>query len=283
MSHLLAQNLNYGRPVRLTDDIYWVGFADRARGLCCNPYLIIDEGEGILIDAGSRPEFSEVMMKVLQTGLAPNQISTLIYHHYDPDLCGSVANFEALIARPDLKIISKHENNVFIRYYGVRSKLLCIDELDRTLVLNSGRTLRFIPTPYAHSAGSFMTLDEHSGTLFTSDLLGSFDPRGERDLFKELHEACHSCRRTLPAIDELCEGTNAPCPLSEMVAFHRVEMPSDRALHLACKRVLAAGAKLVAPQHGSLWHRPDDVECIVRRLASLDKVGIDGVADPREP
>lgn len=283
MSHLLAQNLNYERPIKLADDIYWVGFADRTRGLCCNPYLIVDGDEGVLIDAGSRPEFSEVMMKVLQTGLAPRQISTLIYQHYDPDLCGSVANFEAIIGRPDLKIISKHENNVFIRYYGVRAKLLCIDELDRKLVLASGRTLRFIPTPYAHMAGSFMTLDERSGTLFTSDLLGGFDTRRERDLFRQLSDACHACRSTVPPMNEVCTATNGPCPLSEIVEFHRVEMPSNRALRLACGRVLAAGAKLVAPQHGSVWQSPSDVECIVRHLAALDNVGVDGVPDPQEP
>lgn len=279
MSHLLAQNLNYERPIKLADDIYWVGFADRTRGLYCNPYLIVDGDEGILIDGGSRPEFSVVMMKVLQTALAPHQISTLIYQHYDPDLCGSVANFEALIDRPDLRVISKQENNVFIRYYGVQSKLLCIDDMDHRLVLKSGRTLRFIPTPYAHAPGSFMTLDERTGILFTSDLLGSFESGTERDLFKELPDQCHGCTRALPPMRERCETIDASCPLAEITAFHKVEMPSNRALRRACAQIGAAGAKLIAPQHGSLWHRPADVRCILARLSAMDDVGIDGIPD----
>lgn len=283
MSHLLAQNVNYERPVKLADDIYWVGFADSARGLCCNPYLIVDDGEGVLIDGGSRPEFSVVMMKILQTGVAPAQISTLIYQHYDPDLCGSVANFEALIGRPDLRIISKRENNVFIRYYGAHSKLLCIDELGHSLVLKSGRRLRFVPTPYAHAPGSFMTYDERSAILFTSDVLGSFDTRHERKLFEELDPACLSCERAIPAVNEVCERTATPCPLSEMIEFHRVEMPCNRALRMACRQITAVGPKLVAPQHGAVWHRAPDIECIVRRLASLEDVGVDGIPEPATP
>lgn len=280
MANLLAQNINYDRPVKLADDVYWVGFSDPARGLSCNPYLIIDGGEGILIDGGSRPEFSVVMMKILQTALAPNQISTLIYQHYDPDLCGSVANLEAIIGRPDLRVISKREGNVFIRYYGVHSTLLCIDDLGHKLVLPSGRTLRFIPTPYAHTAGSFITFDEKTGILFTSDLLGSFDADHERDLFRELPLECRCCERTpVPSVKESCDKLRQLCPLSTMLEFHRVEMPSNRALRIACTKIRAVQARIVAPQHGSIWHDAQDVDYLLRRLEALDDVGIDGIKD----
>lgn len=277
MSQLIARNLDYDRPIELAPGVYWVGFADPQRGLYCNPYLIVDGDEGVLIDGGSRPEFSVVAMKILQTGLEPGRIGTLIYQHYDPDLCGSVANLEALIDRSDLRIVSKHENNVFIRYYGVRAALSCIDEMEHRLVLASGRTLRFIPTPYAHTAGSFMTYDEQSGILFTSDLLGAFDPPQQRDLFTQLDDACLQCNAELPPMAQRCAKTGALCTLSQIVEFHRIEMPSNRALRMACAKVAAVGARLVAPQHGSVWQRQADVDCILRRLNALENVGIDGV------
>lgn len=282
MSSVLAQNLNYDRPIKLADDIYWVGFADQTRGLSCNPYLIVDSGEGILIDGGSRPEFSVVMMKILQTTLAPNKISTLIYQHYDPDLCGSVANLEAIIDRPDLQVISKRENNVFIRYYGLRSPLLCIDDLGHKLVLKSGRTLRFIPTPYAHAPGAFITYDEKSGILFTSDLFGSLETQQSKELFKELPTKCFQCNRIPePKFDVPCDSTGALCPLSGILAFHRAEISSNRALRNACSKIRAVQAKMIASQHGSIWHRPEDIEYILTRLESLDDVGIDGVLDAK--
>src|SRR6185369_6531347 len=277
---LLAQKLNYDRPVKLAEDIYWVGFVDETRGLCCNPYLIVDGDEGVLIDGGSRPEFSIVAMKILQTALLPNQISTLIYQHYDPDLCGSVANLESLIDRPDLRVVSKRENNVFIRYYGPRSKLLCIDQMDRRLVLKSGRTLRFIHTPYAHAPGAFMTLDEKSGILFTSDLFGGFDADKERRLFRELPAQCLACTTSpLPSPHQPCDTTGGLCGLSAVMEFHRVEMSSNRALRHACKKILTSGARMVAPQHGSIWPRKKDIEHIAARLMTLQYAGIDGVVD----
>lgn len=279
MSTLLTRNLNYDRPIKVADDVYWVGFADPARGLYCNPYLIVDGNEGILIDGGSRPEFSTVMMKIMQTGLAPGSISTLIYQHYDPDLCGSVANLEEIIDRPDLRVVSKRENNVFIRYYGLRSKLECIDDLGHVLVLASGRKLRFIPTPYAHAPGSFMTFDEKSGILFTSDLFGSFEKQQERALFRELAPECRNCTHVAPPSAGHCEETGIVCPLPNIFAFHREEMTSNRALRLACRSILNAGARIIAPQHGSIWHRPEDVEQIAQQLMALDNVGIDGVKD----
>ena len=66
----------YDRDIEIADGIYWIGFYDPQSGLHCNPYLVIDNDEA-------------VMMKILQTGIAAHQIQALIYQHYDPDLCGS--------------------------------------------------------------------------------------------------------------------------------------------------------------------------------------------------
>jgi len=71
--------LNYDEPIEIAEGIYWVGFVDREANLHCNPYLIIEGDEAVLIDAGSRDDFSTVMMKVLKTGIDPNQICRLIY------------------------------------------------------------------------------------------------------------------------------------------------------------------------------------------------------------
>ena len=121
----------YENPIEIADGIFWVGFYDRQSGLHCNPYLIIDNDEALVIDGGSRPDFPTVMMKILQTGIAPDQIGALLYQHYDPDLCGSIPNFEGIINREDLKIISASENLMFIRHYSVSSRLVPLHEEDQ--------------------------------------------------------------------------------------------------------------------------------------------------------
>ncbi len=274
-----GSNADYNRPIRIADGVYWVGSADVQGGVYCNPYLIVDGDEAVLIDGGGRPDFSTVMMKIMQAGIAPTAISTLIYQHFDPDLCGSIAHFVEIINRPDLRIVSKRENNLFIRAYGVKSLPICIDDLGRKLVLASGRTLHFIPTPYAHAAGSFMTFDPKSAILFTSDLLGGFEAGKARQLLCELPDECLNCRGDLPALGAPCAKTNAPCAVRGIVDFHREEMSSSRALQLACRSILSVPAHLFAPQHGSVWPRRADVEHLAGRLMELNDVGIDHVGD----
>jgi flavorubredoxin len=277
MSNIIGQNINTDRPVQLADGVFWVG-ANHLDRLPTNPYLIVDGEEAVLIDGGSRPDFSTVMRKVLQTGIAPEQISCLIYQHYDPDLCGSIPNLEQIIDREDLRIISKQENNPFIRHYSVRSKLLCIDGLGHELVLKSGRRLRFLPTPYAHSAGSFITLDESSGILFTSDLFGSVSrPRGQ-PLFAEMQEHCLNCHDVKPENpDEQCQKIHDVCLYTGVHLFHREVMPCTRALRHALSVIFSVEARMLAPQHGVIFHRSEDIQSMRRTLESLDDIGIDHI------
>ncbi|MBU2551603.1 MAG: MBL fold metallo-hydrolase [Proteobacteria bacterium] len=271
---MMNLNLDYDRAIKIAENVYWVGFFDTQSGLHCNPYLIIDGDEAVVIDSGSRPHFPVVMMKILQTGIDPSSISALIYQHYDPDLCGNIPNFEDLIAREDLKIISDANNNMFIRHYSVTSKLYALDPMEFCYTFSSGRRLTFHSTPYCHSTGSFVTFDEQSGILFTSDLFGSFG--GKWELFLELTSDCHGCR----AFQD-CPRGRSYCPLPDILKFHQTIMPSERALRYALERISAIPCAMLAPQHGSIIHKPEDIVEVTKQLAALEDVGIDGVLGER--
>ena len=129
MKKITNDEIDSFQPMEIAKGVYWVGFADSKVGLHCNPYLIVDGDEAVLIDSGSRDEFSTVMLKILRTGIDPGKIKRLIYQHFDPDLCGNIPHFEAVINNNDLKIISHKENNVFINYYSSKSPKLCIESL----------------------------------------------------------------------------------------------------------------------------------------------------------
>ena len=262
------KSLGYSEPVEIAEGIHWVGFSDREEGLHCNPYLVRDGDEAVLIDGGSRPHFSTVMMKILETGLKPAMIRRLIYQHYDPDLCGSIPNFEEVIGSDDLKIISHKENNVFIRYYATVAPRLCMEEIGNEFAFSSGRCLRFIRTPYSHSAGSFVTFDEHTGTLFSSDLFGSYGM--DWDLFLDLPSGCIGC----PAYDDCPMGLSR-CPVKGMYSFHARIMTSCKALRLAMRIVQELAPAIVAPQHGSVIRTRSDIETMTERLSKLERVGID--------
>ncbi len=263
-------DINYDRPVEIADNVFWIGFFDELTGLHCNPYLIVDGNEAVVIDGGSRPDFATVMMKILQTGISPNQIQALIYQHYDPDLCGSLPNFEDIIKNKHLQIVSARENFMFISHYALHSQLYPIRDHDLKYTFTSGRTLEFIQTPYSHSLGSFVTFDPASKVLFTSDLFGSFGTQWE--LYLTLAPHCMKC------IDvQDCPKDNKTCPILDIDLFHQQIMPSKKALRYALDQIAGIPFDIIAPQHGSVLRDEKTTDYIFKRLASLGGIGIDGI------
>ncbi len=255
-------------PVSIADGVYWVGYSDENRGLHCNPYLIIEGDEAVLIDAGNRDDFSTVMLKILRAGLEPAQITRLIYQHYDPDLCGSLPQFEAIINSDALRIISNTENNVFIHYYSAKTQKLDYRELGGHFDFATGRRLEFYATPFCHHPGSFVTYDTQTKTLFSSDLFGSFDSQWM--LLLELDEACRQCRDL-----KECRNNLSKCPVNGIVRFHQRIMTSNRALASSLDTIEKLDIDRIASQHGSVISTRDDVKAIIRHLRAIDNVGID--------
>jgi flavorubredoxin len=264
-----TKTIDYNRPVKISENVFWVGFYDKKTGLHCNPYLIIDNDEAIVIDGGSRPDFPTVMMKILQTGITPSQIKALIYHHYDPDLCGSVQNFEDIIQRDDLIIISDKRNHMFISHYSVSSVFVSLDEIKFKYKLSSGRELSFIGTPYAHTPGCFVTFDRKTGIVFTSDIFGSYSV--DWNLFLDLPHECMDCMDYIS-----CPAGKSQCDLAGIINFHKSIMTSEKALYKALQKIDTFPYKIIAPQHGSVLTNPETIEIIQNKLLNLKGVGIDG-------
>lgn len=258
---------DYERPVAVADGIFWVGFHDRESGLHCNPYLVTDGDEAVLIDGGSRPDFAAVMMKIMQTGVNPKRIRALIYDHFDPDLCGSIPNLEDIIGRDDLVIISDKANHMFLRHYQVGSRLAGFEELGHVFRFASGRELRLINTPYAHAAGSSLTFDPATGTLFSGDLFGSLGRDWE--LVLRLSDDCATCAHVN------CPHGRSICPVPDLVDFHRLVMPSTAALRYALAQVMALPVAAIAPQHGSIIRGRRDILTVIDALLAAERVGID--------
>ncbi|MDI9492952.1 MAG: MBL fold metallo-hydrolase [Bacillota bacterium] len=262
------ETLDYLQPIEIAEGVFWVGFADTNLRLRCNPYLIVGGDEAVLIDGGSRGDFSTVMMKILRTGVNPRMIKRLIYQHYDPDLCGNLPHLEAVINNKDLKIISHKENNIFIHFYSTASKKLCVEEMNFSYTFGNGRRLEFIMIPYAHCPGNFMTYDCKTKTLFSSDLFGSYDNIWE--LYLRNMDECFNCNPQ----DE-CHVRNRKCPIRGIISFHQRVMNSAASLRYALEQVETKDIALLAPQHGSLIDSPDVRKLISRHLKSLEHVGFD--------
>jgi len=264
---------SHNRPIEIADHIYWVGFHEPISNLHCNPYLIVEGEQAVLIDGGSRPDFAVVMMKILQAGISPEQIVALIYHHPDPDLCGSMPNMVDMCLNPDLRILSDRDNNAFLSFYlegGKRGLLKPIDEMNFAFTFG-GRTLLFFRTPYAHSSGNFVTYDVKTRTLFSSDLFGSMS--NQWDLFTRLSDDCYTCMDY-----DHCINRRVYCPLPDIIEFHKKVMPSEKALQHDMKIIRELDVRTIAPQHGSVFREKRDIDFLIDKLTSLKGVGIDALS-----
>ncbi|WMC93676.1 MBL fold metallo-hydrolase [Kineothrix sp. MB12-C1] len=262
------RSLDYSEYIEIAEGVYWVGFADEHMGLHCNPYLIVDGDEAVLIDSGSRDDFSTVMLKIMRTGTSPHKIKRLIYQHYDPDLCANIPHMESVINSEELKIISHKENNLFINYYSAKSPKLCIEEMRMHFDFASGRRLQFIQTPYSHSPGSFITYDTKTKVLFSSDIFGSYDYNW--NLYTQIGERCRDCEER-----NACPAGNKICQIEGILNFHKHNMTSKKALDYALDRIEELDISIIAPQHGSLLHTRVSMELAIECLRSLENIGID--------
>lgn len=262
------------RAVHLGKGVWWVGFNDEESGLHCNPYLIIEGDEAVVIDGGSRPDFPTVMMKILETGLNPHKIKALIYDHYDPDLCGSIPNFEDMIANPELQIVSSSFSRMFIRHYGARSKFVDISDLSEGFKFSSGRTLEFITTPFCHNRGSYTVFDHKSKILFSGDILGTYDENWR--LFLCFPEGC-----TGKDACDVCANGEVDCRFPGYLAFHRMLMTSSKALHHSLLKLQKLPFEMVAPQHGSVLERKSAL-FLIEKLLEMNDIGIDQILAEQE-
>jgi flavorubredoxin len=239
-------NIDLENPIAITREIYWVGFYDEEADMHCNAYLLVDDQEAILFDPGSIPHFPIVMGKIIEL-IEPQKISTIIVNHQDPDVCGSLPVVEDVIERDNLKIITHSRTVRFLTHYGIHSEIIPIDKQDNRLVLNSGRTLTFHPTPYLHAFGAMAVLDEQTGSLFTGDLFGAVSKNWK-----------------LFAKDDYLE------PMS---LFHRMILSGNRELKAGIEQLEKLEVDRILPQHGSVIERPM-INKVMNHLRNL-KCGLD--------
>ncbi|MGE4273911.1 MAG: response regulator [Desulfitobacterium sp.] len=215
--------MSANKSVEIAKGIHWVGGNEQDGGLHCNPYLIVDEEEAILIDPGSVLDFEYVYDNVCS--IVPlEKIKYVILHHQDPDFCSSVPLFEQKGAH--FKIVTHWRTQTLVKYYGIKSDYYIVNENEFRLVLKSGRVLGFVQTPYLHFPGAITTYDYNSKILFSSDLFGAF-----------------SYEWSLYAKEDYME---------KMKTFHEHYMPSNDIIRPVMEMFLSMDISMIAPQHGSI-------------------------------
>ncbi|MBU3915827.1 diguanylate cyclase [bacterium] len=210
------------KPIEISKNIYWVGVYDQESNMQCNPYLIIDGEQGVLIDPGSTISFEETLEKVTSL-ISLDKIRHVVCCHQDPDVCSSLPLWEK---RAEFEIVTHWRTALIIKYYGHHSRYYLVNEHDYKLDFSENRSLHFVHTPYLHFPGAVGVYDPTSRIFFSSDLFGAFSENWD-----------------------LWAGDNY---IETMKSFHENYMPGNEILRPVMEVLLGMDISMIAPQHGSI-------------------------------
>jgi len=217
---------DFSGPVQIAPRVWWVGQKQKDDVFQSHVYLLEQGDQSVLFDPGSLLTFDDTLKKIEQV-LPFDQIRYFVCHHQDPDITASLPRIDQMISRDDALLVSHWRAKALIQHYDLKNlPFWLVEQHDWQLPLLD-RTLLFRFTPYAHFPGAFVTFDDASGVLFSSDLFGGFT---------------HSF--SLYAKDESY--------FEEIRYFHEHYMPSRDVLEFALSQFEKLPLKLVAPQHGSI-------------------------------
>lgn len=236
----MTKALDESKPIQITENIWWTGFADFETGFSNNSYLVTAGSESVLIDPGpAHPVFRDVVVRKIREIIPLENIRYIILQHQDPDICGLVPYIENIL-HPELTIICHPRTALFIPYYGIRRGILPVGNED-TLLLSGGKKLTFYHLPYLHFSGNIGTYDPEQAALFSSDIFAFFDRSWRLYVNKR---SLHKCR-----------------------AFIENYFGSEEALKYAYNKLKNLDLRLILSQHGGVIK--NDIDSFLNLLRDI--------------
>ncbi len=219
-----------------------------------NQYLILDDGDGVLIDPGGAHVFSRVLANISEL-IEPAKIKYIFFSHQDPDVTSGITLWLSIAENARIYISGLWTR--FLPHFGVydQRRVTAIPDRGDKIRLSSGTELEIIPAHYLHSTGNFNIYDPRAKILFSGDIGAAIFDRGKRYLF----------------VDDF----NSHVKIME--GFHRRYIASNAVLRKWLSIVEKKEIDIVAPQHGAIF-KGENVKKFFNWLRDL-RCGIDVLDD----
>ncbi len=251
-----SETVDISKAVQIAEDTWWVGYRNPESLLQINVYLrqFRKNGKSVnyLIDPGSPVDFPVISQKVSELIGDMANLNVYSINHQDPDVAMNAVFIKNI--NPRAICITSEDNWRLVSHYEInpRSVKLIDDFKDFSVKFATGHELIYVPSPYCHFKGAFLTYDPQTRVLFTGDLFAGIS-RSENI-------------NSLWAGEEEWDG---------IVAFHQLYMPTNKALRhtIDAIRRIKPEPIMIAPQHGGII-QIDLLDTFLERMYNL-KVGAD--------
>ncbi|MDO5026705.1 MAG: FprA family A-type flavoprotein [Tissierellia bacterium] len=167
---------------QIAEDTFYVGVTDNRtalfenihplpEGVTYNSYVILDEKTAVMdtVDWGFALNFFENVEHVLDG----RELDYIVINHFEPDHASSLG--QLMQKYPNATVVMSTKGERFARNFGFdldNHKYMCVKEGD-TLELGK-HTLTFVEAPMVHWPEVMVTLDLHTGVLYSADAFGTF-------------------------------------------------------------------------------------------------------------
>jgi len=231
------------KPVKVADNIYWVGVIDRdlrtfhgystPHGSTYNAYLILDENI-TLIDTVKAP-FTPALIDNIKQITDPAQIRYIVSNHVEMDHSGGLPALTGLAPRAEIVTSNPHGEKGLRRHFKQDWRFHKVKSGDR---LNLGKTsLQFIQTPMIHWPDNMVSYMPEKKILFSNDAFGQHLATTER----------FDSEYPLPFI--MREATKY---------YANIVLPYSKQVQKALQAVESLSIETIAPSHGIIWRQHID-------------------------
>jgi flavorubredoxin len=198
-------------------------------GIRSNQYLIVHNGNGVLLDPGGFGVMPSVLTEMLEY-LEPSAIKAIMLSHQDPDIVGGIGTWLEMTTAP--VYVSKIWLR-FLPHYGISdmTRFIGVPDTGLNCAITADFSLQLIPAHFLHSEGQINVYDPIAKILFTGDIGAAMMPD---DIDYEFVDdfASH-----LPYIE----------------GFHRRFMNSNKAARCWIETIADLDITMLAPQHGPIY------------------------------
>lgn len=228
-------------PVKIAEDIYWVGALDweerdfhnfqTPRGLTYNSYLILDEKK-VIIDAVKHKFVSEQIERISKL-VDPKEIDYVVVNHIEPDHASGLADLIRL-AKKATVICSQRGKEGLCKNFDCKDWNFMVVKNGDTLKIGK-RTLMFLDMTMLHWPDSIATYAVEDKILFSNDAFGQHVASEER-FAEDL------------GIEKALQWAK--------LYYANILMPLATLIKKKLEELKGVEVKLIAPSHGVAWKDP---------------------------
>ena len=241
------------KKIMLSDNIYWVGKVDDrdvpfhrltlTKGTTYNSYLLMTQKPTVIdtVDMSFGREFVENLKNLIEV----DKIEYIVINHTEPDHSGALGSLASIAKNAVIVCTSLAVDQLKEMYKLHNREFLVVGDGD-TLDIG-GKTLKFIETPYLHTAETMITYCIEDKILFPCDVFSTHVANYE--YFNDMAK----------------EDINA-----DYIGYYKLIMhPHRRYVQNMIKKISDLDIKMIAPSHGYILR--DKVQSFIDIYDNMSK------------